>query len=96
MHLSGVSSSAYGTLPQRDGTQLKCPACRYWMVPLSGMQAGGVSLPIAARGAILDSSSALSLVTDRDFIVFEVSAQATVFSGSEQECCLSLLWLGSA
>lgn len=96
MHFSGVISTAYGTFPGEDGTQLTWPACRYWMVPLSGMQAGGVSLPIAARGAILDSSSALSLVTDRDFIVFEVSAQATVSLDLAQECCLSLLWLGSA
>lgn len=93
LQFSSVSSTACGTLPQEDGTQLTWPACRYWMVPLSGMQAGGVSLPIAARGAILDSSSALSLVTDRDFIVFEVSIQATVFSELAQECCLSLLWL---
>ena len=42
------------------------------MVPLLGMQAGSVALPISARGATLDSSSALSLVTDRDFVSFEV------------------------
>ena len=44
------------------------------MVPLLGVQAAGVSLPVTARGAILDSSSALNLVTDRDYLVFEVSA----------------------
>lgn len=48
------------------------------MVPLLGVQAGGVSLPITARGAILDSSSAFSLVTDKDFFVFEVSSHARV------------------
>ena len=42
------------------------------MVPLLGMQAGSVALPISARGATLDSSSALSVVTDRDFVSFEV------------------------
>ena len=51
-------------------------ACRYWMVPLLGVQAGSVALPITARGAILDSSSALNLVTDRDFALFEVSSLA--------------------
>ncbi len=48
------------------------------MVPLLGVQAGGVSLPITARGAILDSSSAFSLVTDKDFLIFEVSTHAWV------------------
>ena len=54
------------------------PGHRYWMVPLLGVQAGGVSLPVTARGAILDSSSAFSLVTDKDFLIFEVSSQAWV------------------
>jgi hypothetical protein len=43
------------------------------MVPLVGMQAGGSALPITARGALLDSSAALSLVTDRDFLALQVS-----------------------
>ena len=54
------------------------PAHRYWMVPLLGVQAGSVSLPVTARGAILDSSSAFSLVTDKDFLIFEVSSSACV------------------
>lgn len=43
------------------------------MVPLVGMQAAGSALPITARGALLDSSDALSLVTDRDFLALQVS-----------------------
>lgn len=48
------------------------------MVGLSGLQAGGASLPISARGAILDSSSALNLLTDRDFLALEVKAPSVL------------------
>ena len=58
--------------------------CRYWMVPLLGVEAAGVSLPVTARGAILDSSSAFSLVTERDFLIFQVSARTCLASVAAQ------------
>ena len=60
------------------------------MVPLLGVEAAGVSLPVTARGAILDSSSAFSLVTDRDFLIFQVSSRACVAVGGSSLTCLEV------
>ena len=38
------------------------------MVPLSGLRVGGTAVPSTARGAILHSGSALSLLTAKDFL----------------------------
>lgn len=72
-HCTAVMLRVHVVLYPGKGTEKQVPACRYWMVPLLGVHAAGVSLPITAQGAILDSSSAFNLVTDRDFLVLEVS-----------------------
>lgn len=38
------------------------------MVPLMGVRVGGAAVPVTARGAILHSGSALSLLTSKDFL----------------------------
>ena len=38
------------------------------MVPLMGVRVGGTAVPVTARGAILHSGSALSLLTSKDFL----------------------------
>ncbi len=38
------------------------------MVPLMGVRVGATAVPVTARGAILHSGSALSLLTSKDFL----------------------------
>lgn len=59
------------------------------MVPLVGVKVGNITAPLTARGAILHSGSALSLLTSKDYLYLgAVSAHPRPLLLSTCQACL--------